>query len=120
MAFLLYCTNKACRKEQEALYDVETDQVECCLCGATIDGITYFTKQAMKGLGQIKRTAKTQEAFAVSCHACKKTGQPVVKFGLDGKKGLACFSCHTMHAGISASYAHAIMQFIGMGKKGQE
>lgn len=108
MAFVIFCDNKGCKKpEQEPLLDVATNKVYCSECGGEIKSVTTFAKASMRGMGQVKREAKSQQAFSVKCNGCSKTNQPLLK-----KTLLLCPNCGREHDGIPKTYAHAIKQFL--------
>ena len=74
----LTCTNKGCNKTtSDSLLDEEINEVICSECGQPMPGITEFTKRAMHGSNNVKRT-QTKQAFVVDCPACKRRGQPIL------------------------------------------
>lgn len=74
MAFLLWCPNKGCRKQNEAMLDVDTNEVYCGECNGLIPNVPVFTKTQMKTLKQVRKPVK--EAFAMECGKCKKKALP--------------------------------------------
>ena len=104
MAFLIYCDNKGCGKDQEPLLDVLSDEVYCVECGKTIKSVTSFAKKQMKTLGQIRRDEKKQQAFAVKCNVCKKESPPTVE-----KNGMiVCSLCKNELIDLPKPFAQVI------------
>lgn len=88
MAFLTYCDNKGCRKEQTPLLDVDTNQAICAECNQPIGTVTEFAKRQMKTIGQVLRKKKTRSAYAVKCNSCSVESIPAIK-----DDELVCSSC---------------------------
>ena len=109
MGMLICCDNKKCGQTTEALLDKETNEVYCAApeCGKIIKSVTPFAKSAMRGMGQFKRTVKSQEAFAVKCEGCQKMSRPKLSQG-----SLVCPHCGKEHTTLQAPYAHAIKQYL--------
>lgn len=107
MAFVIFCDQKGCGKENEPLLDVESDSVICSLCGKVIESVTSFTKVSMRSMGQIKRVNKVQIVFPVTCAHCTKIGQPKLV-----KNNLVCAFCTKIHEHLAGPYAHAIKVFL--------
>jgi len=79
MSFRIYCDNKGCFKDNEALYDVASNEVHCAECGKKITNITSFAVNQMKSMGQIKRDDKKAQAFSMKCLSCKRMTTPKIK-----------------------------------------
>lgn|SRR5690554_2407285 len=107
MGFRIYCDNKGCRKEQEPLLNIETNEVECTECGKDIKSVSYFIKVQMKSLGQVKKDEKRSQAFATKCKFCSKTAPPVVK-----SDKIHCSLCDEHLDYLSAPFANVIKQNI--------
>jgi len=105
--FRIYCTNKGCGKENEAVLNTENNEVECIECGKNIT-VPHSTKISMKGLGQIKRTKKSEKAFAVECKKCNKVCVPSV----DQNNKIICSNCKNVLDNISAPFATLIREKI--------
>lgn len=103
--FRIYCTNKGCSKESEALLNTETDEVECAECGKSIN-VPYSTKASLKSIGQIRRTKKSEKAFSVECKKCNKIEVPVI----DANKNIVCGKCKVKLDNISAPFANLIRE----------
>lgn len=100
MGFRTYCdinddgTGNKCRKEMEPLLDKETGIVYC-ECGKPMDNqaaLTTFAKRQMLALGQVKRSEKKKQAYAVKCLKCDKEGPPTLS---DDNRQLLCTYCKT-------------------------
>lgn len=102
--FRIHCTNKGCRKESEALLNTETNEVECAECGKNID-VPSMTKVSMLGIGQIKRTKKSEKAFSVECKKCKKVSVPA----LNDDKDIVCGKCGLV-LDVSLPFANLIRE----------
>lgn len=103
--FKIYCTNKKCRKETEALLNKENNEVECLDCGENIN-LPSQTKISMETIGQIKRTKKSDKAFSVECKSCKKVSVPI----LDKDKNIVCSHCNKILENISIPFANLIRE----------
>ncbi len=103
--FRINCTNKGCHKESEAVLNTETNEVECGECGKNID-VPFSTKAAMKGIGQIKRAKKSEQAFSVECKKCKKVFVPA----LDQDKNIICGKCSERLDNIALPFANLIRE----------
>lgn len=88
MAFVTFCDNKGCRKEQLPLLNTATNEVVCSECGKPINSITSFAKSQLKSLGQVTSKRKTQETYSVKCGSCQKEGRPVLQ-----NDKLICVQC---------------------------
>lgn len=109
--FLIYCNNKSCGRDQEALLDTETNEVECAECGRAIAGITSFTKIQMKTIGQIKRAGSSKQAFATKCPTCRKESAPKV---MGSKVGCGLCSAELTH--LSPAFVQMLKTTQGSGK----
>lgn len=108
MGFLIYCNNKGCGKSQEPLLDKISNDVYCTECGEVIDNVTVFTKNAMRGMGQIKRDdGKAKLAFAIKCDTCGHKEQPKL-----ANNQLACKKCDHLYENLSPPYIHAVKQWL--------
>lgn len=107
MGFLMYCDNKKCGKSQEPMLDKDTDEVFCSACGEIINNVTPFAKTSMRSMSQFKRTVKSQEAFAVKCDKCAKMSRPKLY-----QNNLICPHCGQEHTSLTATYTHAVKQYI--------
>lgn len=103
MGFRIYCNNKGCGQDQEPLLDLATSQVMCTECGQEIKDVTQFTKNSMKGLGQVKRDVAKKQAFSVNCQSCSKDVKPEVK---SDKAYCPLCSAHMSH--VSKPYILAL------------
>lgn len=89
MTISIYCDNKGCFKQNEALLNVDNDEVLCAECGKSITNVTVFMKTQLRASGQIKRFNKKQQTFSVKCPFCEKESCPK----LAEKQGLVCSQC---------------------------
>src|ERR1019366_9677348 len=105
MAFVVYCDNKGCFKQQEPALDVLTNEVICAECGGAIKNITQFAKAQMKSIGQTKKA--TKQSYSVKCDSCQKQGAPT----LDNDK-LLCASCKKPMENISKEFRPLIIQHL--------
>lgn len=107
MAFQTYCNNKGCNKEQEPLLNLDTNEVECSICGKSISTITPFAKAQMKTIGQIKRKVKGSQAFSVECKQCKKTATPKI---VKGKA--VCVHCDSVMDHLSDPFVAILKNYV--------
>jgi ribosomal protein L34E len=105
MAFLVYCDNKGCFKQQEPTLDIASNEVHCAECGGVIKSITSFAKAQMKSLGQIKKA--TKKAYSIKCDSCSKQEVPV----LDGDS-LTCAACKKPLNNVSKEFKPLIIQHL--------
>jgi len=110
MAFITNCTTKGCRKEMQPYLNPLTNEVHCSECDAPIANIPVFTKNLMKTLGQVKKSAKV--AFSIRCTKCKVEALPKIS---DTNK-LVCVSCNSP-LNISKIYENQVREVI---KKGNQ
>jgi ribosomal protein L34E len=104
MAFIIYCNQKGCGKDQEPSLDIETNEVICSECGKVITGITEFTKVQMKSMGQVKRNVGKRQAFSVKCQSCNKENPPLVKKGK-----IFCSLCSLEITDLSPFFKQALL-----------
>lgn len=114
--FLIFCNNKGCGEYQAPNLNVETNEVMCSNCGKPITSVTSFAKTQLKAMGQIVRTSKKQQAFAVECKECHNVGQPkIVKE--DDQEILVCQKCGSPLL-LSKPYKHVVLEFLKDSKGG--
>jgi hypothetical protein len=105
MGFRIFCDNKGCGKDNEPVLDKDTGSVLCTECGKEIKSITDFAKRQMVALGQIRRTEKKRQAWAVKCDSCKKEAQPK----LENNK-LICSACNKELTNIAKPFMEILKQ----------
>jgi ribosomal protein L34E len=103
MAFVTYCNNKGCNKEQAPLLDVSTNEVLCSECDRPITTISSFAKNNLKSLGQTTDKAKVRQSFGVKCDSCNKEGQPIIE-----KDCLRCTYCSKPLTNISKTFENML------------
>ena len=109
MSISIYCDNKGCFKQNEALLDVEKNEVLCGECGKPITNVTSFIKVELKHQGQIKRFNKKQQAFSVRCPFCNKEACPK----LTDKKELVCSVCDkNLEQKLNKPYLSTVKEFL--------
>lgn len=122
--FQIQCNNKGCWEYQKPVLDiVKNDDGEvnytkslviCSECGKSIDSVTEFSKRAMRGLGQIKRSSSPKKAFAVECQKCNQKDQPVLMEKQKGKpQEVSCPHCAAPHDKLPAPFKQTVIQFLG-------
>ncbi|MFA5048446.1 MAG: hypothetical protein WC516_05495 [Patescibacteria group bacterium] len=77
-------------QKTEAKLDPQTNEVICEACGNPIDGITKYTKKAIKDVGQILRNT-IRHPFQALCKACN-VNRPLY---VDGGDRAFCKICNT-------------------------
>jgi hypothetical protein len=91
---LLRC-NKGCKKSDgntEGSLNIDTNDVECKLCGEVLSDVSQFTKISMKNIGDIKRN-NNKKAFIFNCNTCSKPVEAEINVGKVTGKGCSSGEC---------------------------
>lgn len=103
---LIDCTTKGCMQKTEAKLDPQTNEVICEACGNPIDGITKYTKKALRDVGQILRN-KTKQPFQALCKTCN-ANRPLY---VDGEDRAFCKICNTQ-VHITAAFLKGLKEHL--------
>jgi len=107
MPFLIFCDNKGCYKQQDALFDTQNNCVVCSECGGVIKNVTSIFKNQLKSSGNILSKRSQKKSFSIKCPDCKVEGQPV----LLSNDVLACYSCKKP-CQLSPSFATLVLNHL--------
>jgi len=91
---ILNCNKKCTRSDgmTNASLSVDDNKVICLLCDEEIDGISEFTKDAMKRNKDVIKK-RSSEAFTFKCHSCNKMVATTVINGAPYGEGCETKQC---------------------------
>jgi ribosomal protein S27E len=103
---LIQCNAKGCNKSSDALLDTTANEVICQECGQPIANITESMKRALKGAGQIIRSA-LKKAWMFNCNNCKANREVVMDKSTNKVNCKVCGNELQVHAAMKQAMSEA-------------